>query len=104
MRLLACTALLLCGCTASPVRMLGPAKLVFATDPGAQFPGYIWSIDGHHAPKGPLLVAPGALKIEYECPNQVSVDGLPSIVVGLAAGKSYEMYCVNGKAFVRPNP
>ena len=103
MRLLAIFLVLLGGCaTGIPLRSGVPARLEFVSPADARHPGYIATVDGHLAPKGALLVAPGALKIEYQCPDRVSVDALPSIVAGLESGLSYEMYCLDGKAHVRP--
>jgi hypothetical protein len=103
MRAFAIILVLLGSCAAgTPLRSADPARLEFVSPATARHPGYIAKVDGHLAPEGPILVAPGAIRLEYQCADQVSVDALPSIVVGLESGVSYEMYCVNGKAHVRP--
>ena len=103
MRIFALLFILLEGCaTGIPLRFADPARLEFVGPDDARHPGYIAKIDGHLAPEGPLLVAPGALRIEYQCADQVSVDARPTIVVALDSGASYEMYCLDGEAHVRP--
>ena len=97
-------ALVLSACQAAPVRTLGPARLEVAADPSARIPGRIDAIDGHPAPKGPLLVVPGVLKIDYECPDHVTVDGPISFLATLESGKSYEFYCVGSTPKVRLKP
>ena len=99
---LAC--LLLTSCQVAAVRTLGPARLEIAQDLTATSPGRIYAVDGHPAPDGPLLVAPGALKIEFECPGQVTVDGNRSFVAALQSGKRYEFYCSNSAPHVRELP
>ncbi len=103
-KVLAFVSLLLAACQAAPVRTLGPARLEIAATPNATSPGRIYAVDGHPAPDGPLLVAPGALKLEFECPGQITVDGNRSFIAVLRSGKKYEFYCSNSEPRIRELP
>jgi hypothetical protein len=103
-RALVLTAIFASACQTAPVRIFGPARLEVAADPSALNQGRIFTIDGHRAPEGPLLVAPGAKRIEYECPDYVTVDGPMSFVATLESGKSYEFYCVGHIPKIRIKP
>ena len=93
--------IVLSACQAAPVRTLGPARLEVAADASARTPGRIDAINGHPAPRGSLLVAPGLLRIDYECPDHVTVDGPISFTATLESGKSYEFYCLGSTPKVR---
>ena len=97
--LLACVALT--SCQVAPVRTLGPARLEIAPASSARSSGHIYSVDGHPTPDGPLLVAPGVLKLEYVCPGWATVDGYPSFTALLRSGRTYEFYCSEGEPHVR---
>ena len=101
---LALACVFLAACQVAPVRNLGPARLEIAPAPKGTSPGRIYSVNGVGAPDGPLLVAPGTLKLDFECPGQITIHGARSFVVALRSGKRYEFYCSDSEPSVRELP
>lgn len=66
--------------------------------------GGIYSVGDYHFPHGSkpsVQLRPGWRIIGYSCPGYVTLDAVPTIGYHFQGGRTYEIYCIKGSAWIR---